>query len=384
MSEPPPANQSSAREAPSRAAQRLERAVARLAAGQWFLFGAAFALLLLVVAATLPPPSSRFTLTVQTRSFTVGSDGSPAVMQGRAADGLPGVPIAAGSRVLLSGILTKLPEAIAPWDASVGDPAGSVTVLGAHGRLMEARLAERSRLTVEVLQGDALAYASYERVALTLNLQGLATAAPASVRVPATLNPPPEPIEIAAGPAHPLRVILQLPATPTEPAETGIEDLPIRFIGFSRPRLTRDDRVPFRSDILSGTLRLSDVGRDVMLRGGDPVLLGCWEAPALLRWSGVAALHRQWRGTDCFAGHLARARLEPGRLVVEVVGRAERIAVGPRDGVTELTPSLLEYLLGQESAKLLWSAAAALLVLLWKVHGWARGFLTSSRPSAGV
>jgi hypothetical protein len=384
MRDPHTAIEGSAREAPAQGgAERLERAVARLVAGRWFLPGAGFALLLLTVAATLPPPSSRFTLTVQTRSFTVGSDASGSVLQGRAPDGLPGVPIAAGSRVVLAGILTRLPEAIAPADPQPDDPAGTVTVLGAQGRLSAVRLAGRSRLTVEVLQGDTLAYAGHEGIALTMTLQGQVTTAPTPARVPATLGPPPEPIEVAASPAHPLRALVQLPAMATEPADTGIEDLPIRSLGFSRPRLVRDDRIPFRSDIVAGTLSLSDVGRDVTIRAGDPVLLGCWEAPDLLRWTGVAFLHRQWRGTDCFAGHLARARLEHGRLLVEVVGRAERIAIGPRDGLTELTPSLLAYLLGQENAKLMWSAAAALLVLFWKAHGWARGVLTPSRPSPG-
>jgi hypothetical protein len=376
MSDPPPATDGPPQQTRPGGAQIVEVSVARFVAGRWFLPAVGVSLLLLVAAATLPPPSSRFTLTVQTRSFTVGADASGAALQSRGADGDPGVPIAANSLAVLAGILTKLPEAMTPKGPPDHDPAGVVSVVGAQGRLMEVRLSPGSRLTVELVSGETLAYSGTAGIALGLTLHGQVTAAPSPAEAPVALGPPPEPIEVAAGPSHPLRAILKLPVTPTEPTETGIEDLPIRFLGFSRPRLTSDGRAPFRSDILSGTLRLSDVGRDVTLRPGDPILLGCWGPPALLHWAGVASLYRWWRGGECFAGHLARARLDAGTLRVEVVGNAERIAVGPRDAMTEATPSLLAYLLGQESAKLLWGAAIALLGLLWKVHGWARGVLT--------
>jgi hypothetical protein len=375
VKEPAANEKDSPNKEPSSGTRRLEILVANFVAGRWFLPLAAVVLLALLTTITLPPPSTRFTLTVQTRSFTVGADGKGATLQSVSANGDLGILLAAQSSISLAGIFTNLPEALSPNGPLPQDPEGYVTITEASGKLQEVRLLSHGRLRVEAISADTLSYFGPSGVGLSLMISGNVTAAPPPVEVPRAIPPPPQRIDVGAGPTDPVRAVLKLPGGSAEPQDIGVEDLPVRFLGFSRPRHTSDDRIPFRSDVIAGTLRLEDVRRDVALRPGDPIHFGCWVAPTLLRWIGLEDLNRWWRGSDCFIAHLARARLEAGKLVVEVVGNAERIAVGPRDALTEATPSLLAYLLGQEGTKLLWGAVLALLGGLWKVHGWARNAL---------
>jgi hypothetical protein len=148
----------------------------------------------------------------------------------------------------------------------------------------------------------------------------------------------------------PLRLVLD----PADPANIGIEELAITELRFSRPRLIDDRRTPFHSDVTGGTLRLLDVARDVPLRAGDPIWL------------------------DGFTGNLARVTIDKGDLVADIVGKVHRVALGPEIAKQDLTPSLLAWLIGQQSLTLLWGAVVVVCGILVKVREWARAELKHS------
>jgi hypothetical protein len=131
-------------------------------------------------------------------------------------------------------------------------------------------------------------------------------------------------------------------------------DQPVNQIRFSRPLpSTEDRRLPFQSEIISGTLQLLDSDNKVTLRPHELVWL------------------------DDISATAARIEITGEGVALEASGLARRIGLGPpRPGGPptpdrDLTPSILEYLLGQHSLKIAWGAAIALLAALWKARQWA-------------
>lgn len=151
----------------------------------------------------------------------------------------------------------------------------------------------------------------------------------------------------------------------------AIRDQKVIEIRFSRP-LTNPQAPLFRSEITAGTLRLLDTGQEVKLRPGEPVWL------------------------ETMSANVTKMAWTSEGIVIEATGRTGSIGVGPpRQGCGEpgpgwlawlrcrlpgadrpqpdrdLTPSVLGYLVGQHELKLLWGAAAAVILALWKARQWA-------------
>ncbi|WP_413989787.1 hypothetical protein ACMDCR_28180 [Labrys okinawensis] len=134
----------------------------------------------------------------------------------------------------------------------------------------------------------------------------------------------------------------------------GLFDQPVNQLRFSRPLpSTEDRRLPFQSEIISGTLQLLDSDSKTTLRPHELVWL------------------------DNVVATVARIEITDKGVALDVSGLARRIGLGPpRPDRTpqadrDLTPSVLEYLVGQHRLKLAWGAAIALLAALWKARQWA-------------
>ena len=349
----------------------LETVVAGFLAGRWFLPGLGLSVVVMLALATVPIPSSRVAMEVHTRSLTVQAGHVWATVPVMTAGGAPGAPLVPGTQVRLIGRFPILPQAVAPPQSAADDPEGTLEVKPDAGELTQVSFDPRAFLTIATLPGDAVAYVTESGVGMTFSLTGSVSAAPAPAHAPTRIETPGT-IVVAAAPDQPLHATLHLAYERAQAADVGIDDLPIINLGFSQQRLSDDDRSPFRSDVLGGSIRLLDVGREVRLRPGDLIWLGCPTLAPLLRWTGVAALLRWSRGEECFTANLTRSRLADGVLTVEAVGRAAHVGLGPQNATDDLTPSVLDYLVGQHSIKLLWGAAVVIFGFLWRARVWAR------------
>jgi hypothetical protein len=319
---------------------------ARLLSGWWFLPLIGLAVIVLVALASLSPQRTSIALTVRTRSITVRADDIGAKVQAWNLNG-PGTPLQPGQTAWLTGRFITLPAPVAPADPSAADPSGTIEVAATGGELRMLDLPPSASLRIELVPAGGVAYTGVVGdVSATVALRGLVGVAPSPARAPATLEQE-EAFVLAGAKGLPLRLVLH----PSDPANLGVEELAITELRFSRLRLIDDGRTPFRSDVTGGTLRLLDVARDVELRTGDPIWL------------------------DGFTGNLARVTIEKGELVADIVGKAHRVAVGPEIAKQDLTPSLLAWLIGQQSLILLWGAVVAVCGILAKVWEWARANL---------
>src|SRR5262249_40486938 len=127
--------------------------------------------------------------------------------------------------------------------------------------------------------------------------------------------------------ATPLRFQLALPA---QAAPAIIDDVYISALSLTRDRGDDSSTAPFRADTKTGRVRLLDVERERELRTGEPLRL------------------------DKLDAYVPFIAIGGGSVHVEIVGHAARIVLGPSGYAEDLTPSVLEYLVGQESLKLLW------------------------------
>ena len=325
---------------PAEAPEPSRPLLSRLGSARWVLAAIGVAVIVLAGLATWSPCTNRIALTVRTQSITVRGGDKLATIQVWAA-GQPGTPLKPGV-VRLSGWFPLLPRAVAALDERE-DPVGTIAVEATTGELRVLGLDPGALLRVELVAGEAVAYAGGDRanatISATLDLLGRVTAAPEPAQAPLSLDRAEQFIVIGT-PRRPFRMVLR----PSDPANIGIEDLEISELRFSRPRASIDQRSPFRSDVTGGTLRLLDVGKEVPLRAGDPIWL------------------------TGFSGQLARLRIDKGDLVADIVGVARRVEVGPEIAKEDHTPSLLAWLAGQQGLALLWGAVVAVCGVL--LAGW--------------
>ena len=157
------------------------------------------------------------------------------------------------------------------------------------------------------------------------------------------------PIEIAIVARQPTdRMRVRMPPPGRENPLVLAEDIKISALGFGSERSGRDDRLPFRSAILGGTLRMQDIGKTVTLQPGDPIWL------------------------EQFNGIVTSLRVDENGIKLHVLGTAARIAVGPPDFEEDLTPTMLAYLYNKEGLKALWGSFLFILAALWQLRNWAR------------
>ena len=159
----------------------------------------------------------------------------------------------------------------------------------------------------------------------------------------------PEPLEISLTARQPTdRMRVRLPSPSREQPLALTEEIKITGLGFGRERSGRDDRLPFRSAITGGSIRMQDTGRTVALQPGDPIWL------------------------EAFNGIITSLRIDENGIKLNVLGTAARIAVGPPDFEEELTPTVLAYLYNKEGLKALWGSFLFILAALWQLRSWAR------------
>lgn len=108
--------------------------------------------------------------------------------------------------------------------------------------------------------------------------------------------------------------------------------------------------------LLGGTLHLRDTDRTLTLHAGDWLRLGAIDSERL----GLVLVP---------AGADGAARIEP-----RLAGRVDRVETGPDlDQLPNLAPTLLEYLIHQQTLGLVWGALAFLWGLFVGVRAWVGG-----------
>jgi len=363
-----------------------EALIARVLAGRWFLLMIALAGLVILALASIPAPVTKIAIEIRTRTLTVRTDptGGAAVL---AADrpGAIGVRLRPSSQIILSGAFVQLPEAVDAALPATARAAGSLAITVDEGRLAALGTEPGAWLTLEIQSDNSLVYSAPSGASAQLSLRGTVNVSPSVSSVAPIILSQAETVILATAAGFALRVLVH----PVDPKQTGIEDLAISEVRFSRPRLAADARPPFRSQIMEGsTLRLLDVGKTLQVRAGDSVWLECfdalptwqdsWNAPHLWPLIAIGAALDASRGRGCFQGYLARVRVDGGDLVADIVGTVGQVALGPLIAKQDVTPSLLAYLQAQEGLKLLWLAALPVFLFFWKAREWARGFLKAA------
>jgi hypothetical protein len=144
--------------------------------------------------------------------------------------------------------------------------------------------------------------------------------------------------------ATPLR--LQL-AVPTRGAPAIMDGIYVSGLTLTRDWREDSSGTPFRADTKSGRIRLVDIERERELRAGEPLRLDGLDAYVPFVEIGASSVH------------------------VDIVGHAGRVVLGPSGYADDITPSVLEYLVGQESLKLLWGVGVVILAMLWNARRWA-------------
>jgi hypothetical protein len=343
----------------------------------WLVRRWSFLLIALLVALTilalgiLSPLTTRVAFEIRTRSLSIAADGNGASMQVSGAGDPVGVPLEAGSNFRVSGRFLIVPPGVALAVTGDDDPRGTLEARVDAAVLLLISLEPRARLSIETAPGGGIAYSSAAGVALTLQLAGSVEIAGNSGSPPAAIANAASLVAAADGQSE-LRALMVPAKSVTGLAETGIEDLAVTSLSFSRRRLVTDNRPPFRSEVVDGTIRLLNVDRTATLSSGDSVKLGCSPIADTFRAIGVEALLGVY-GRNCFALHLSSVRVENDLLVVQATGEVERIEIGPLQVLEDVTPSLLAYLVSPNN--LPWSAALAGFLLVFRSRQWARDLL---------
>jgi hypothetical protein len=149
--------------------------------------------------------------------------------------------------------------------------------------------------------------------------------------------------------AVPLRLIL---AAPPANAAVSFDGIYVEQLALTQDRPTDNPDAPFRTDVKSGKLRLIDIARDRDLRAGEPMRL------------------------DNLDAYLNAIAIANSSIKVELAGHAGRIVFGPPGFTDDITPTVLQHLVSQETLKLLWGTGAILLAGLWSTRKWARSVLS--------
>jgi hypothetical protein len=360
--------------------------IARVLAGRWFLVMIAVAGFVVLALASIPAPVTKIAIEIRTRALTVRTDpaGGPVVLA-PSRPGDIGVRLRPSSQIVLSGAFDQLPEALEAALPTTARAGGSLAITVEEGRLTALGIGPDTWLTLEIQSDGSLAYSAPTGASAQLSLRGSVNISPAGSTAAPIILSQAETVVLVTHAGFALRVLLH----PVDPKQTGIEDLAISEVRFSRPRLIGDARPAYRSQIAEGsTLRLLDVGKILQVRAGDSVWLECfdmlptwqdsWHAPHLWPLIAIGAALDATRGRGCFQGYLARVRFDGGDLVADIVGTVGQVALGPSIAKQGVTPSLLAYLLAQEGLKLLWLAALPVFLFLWKAREWAHGFLKAA------
>ncbi|MBL8701619.1 MAG: hypothetical protein JNK67_24780 [Alphaproteobacteria bacterium] len=319
----------------------VEAVVARLLGDLRLLILLGTLLLALLVSITLRWPSNRIVLALETGAvaFEIAERTDLADLDYRVPGTGPvrlyGVPeLDVAPHVDVAGLR-------APLTATVTAEAVLQSLRLGAGSGLELRLQPKAGLDA-ILRGAGSA--DIELVSAGGELR--VVAADGKALAPAIL---PEPIEIALTARQATdRMRLRLPAPTREQPIVLAEEIKIRGLTFGRERSGRDDRLPFRSAILGGTIRMQDTARTATLQAGDPIWL------------------------ENFDGIITSLRIDENGIKLHVLGTAARIAVGPPDFEEELTPTVLAYLYNKEGLKALWGSFLFILAALWQLRSWAR------------
>lgn len=323
------------------AAAPIEALVARLLGDVRLLFLLGLLLLALLVSITLRWPTNRVVLTLDTAAVAFAIAERTEItdldyrIPGLGPVRLYGVPeLDAAPHVDTGGLR-------APLTATVSAPTVLQTLRLGAGSGVELRLQPKAGLDV-ILRGANSVDLELVDTGGELRVVG----ADGKALPPAIVA---EPLEISLATRQPTdRMRMRMPAPRGEQPIALAEEIRIGELRFGRERSGRDDRLPFRSAILGGTLRMQDTGRSVTLQPGDPIWL------------------------EDFRGLVTNLRIDENGIRLAVLGTASRVAVGPPDFEDELTPSVLAYLYNKEGLKALWGSFLFILAALWQLRNWAR------------
>jgi hypothetical protein len=123
----------------------------------------------------------------------------------------------------------------------------------------------------------------------------------------------------------------------------------ISLIRFGRRDVTGSFGTAFISTVVSGTIYLLDVEKEVKLDPGAAVVI------------------------DGIHGQLFQFDQTKSGYIVGLSGIASRVSIGPAGFAEDLTPTCLDYLYHQDGIKLMWVAALAGFAVLAKVRSWLGG-----------
>jgi hypothetical protein len=323
------------------AANPLESTVARLLGDLRLIILLTVALLLLLVSITLRWPTNRVVLTIDTGAVALGFAERIELAE-------LDYRVAGTGPLRLYGVPEL--DASPHLDTAAARPPLTATLAGrtvlqslrvGAGATLELRLQPSAGIDL-ALRGDASIDIEMIDAGGELRVVG----ADGTPLPPATID---EPAEISAVTRRATdRMRLRLPLPARDAPLVLIEDMRITSLSFGRERGGRDDRLPFRSAVTGGTLRMQDIGRTATLQPGDPIWL------------------------EDFNGIVTSLRVEDGGIRLHVLGTASRVAIGPPDFQEELTPTMLAYLYNREGLKALWGSFLFVLAALWQLRSWAR------------
>ena len=263
-------------------------------------------------------------------------------------DGLeinPDLDFEAGD-VRLSGLRSVQPP---PEIGAERIDAGSAAIRAKRLTLAAIRLGAGAELTLDASSRAAWLSAAGAAGSLQFEAEGPLTISAGGQRLTTDAAPVALSAEAEGSTARPLVVAgvisrgLSFQDLPTAPA--------VSLIRFGQRAATPDFGAAFISTIVSGSIRLIDLDRELKLDPGA--------------WVRIGEFH----------GRIFELEQRGAEYSVGFSGVGRRVAIGPAGFAEDLTPSCLEYLYHQEWIKLLWAGALAGFAILAKVQSWLAGKL---------
>jgi hypothetical protein len=320
---------------------RARVVAARTVVSPWVFAAVAAAFVAVLTAASLRWPSNRFVASLETGSlgFVVARETT-----------LPlGIEETSGE-----GIFVDQAQVVAgtvpPLQPLVVGATFSGRLIGQSIELALIRAGAGAEVTLLLDTSSSLQIRLRGNTTAEITLAGTARVEDAAGDGAESRFDPPEVItlEPRSG-AAPLRLFLK--AT-TKAFRFAFEGAYIRQLTLTHDRPADSADAPFRADVRSGKLRLVDVTLERELRGGEP-----------LRFEHLNA-------------YLDAASISGKSIRADLVGHAGSIVVGPPGFAEDVTPTVLEYIVGQEKLKLLWGVGGMLLAGLWGARRWARSVIS--------
>jgi hypothetical protein len=319
----------------------IEEFCIRVLQSWWALGLASLLAFSLLFLASCPWWFNRFVLKVVTRTIEV-STSAPGLHE-------IGITLPKNSEVQIIGAETSLlpPELTPLADTYTGGAirmsASRVTIetlsLSDHAGLI-VRITPEGGIDIGILNDGFLSVAvagTVQRVSESGTLSQIA-----EIERPTVWDIKP------ADKSSPARILL-----PPGTQRFAIYNQPISSFWFRTPRPITDDPRTSQSEITTGELQVLDTATKVQLDPRELILL-----------EGGSRM-------------LSRLELIDKGIVVDILGVADRISVGPPRPDTpfrldrDLTPSVLSYVVGQHELKLAWGTVVAILGALWKARQWA-------------